>query len=181
MTPTDTDRLLASARASAEAGLSLCSYDVLRLLRVIEEHGREVLRLRAETKRLEGLLLDEPRPLSETEEELARARIAVDVLRRKLDQMTPTEAPPGAAPRATSAEGSTPSLSRPCSPPSSPTPPTGAPAAALSSVDAGSEGGSRAEARSPVCPDCRGSGVRRSHHRSVCLTCAGEGLLGGGR
>ena len=142
MTPTDTDRLLASARASAEAGLSLCSYDVLRLLQIIEEQGREVLRLRMQA---------------------------------------PTEAPPGAAPRATSAEGSTPSLSRPCSPPSSPAPPTGAPAAALASVDAGSEGGSRAEARSPVCPDCRGSGVRRSHYRSVCLTCAGEGLLGGGR
>ncbi len=46
MTPTDTDRFLASARTAAEAGLSLCSYDVLRLLRVIEEQGREVLRLR---------------------------------------------------------------------------------------------------------------------------------------
>lgn len=47
MTPTETDRFLAATRASAEAGLSLCSFDTLRLLQLLEEQGREILRLRS--------------------------------------------------------------------------------------------------------------------------------------
>lgn len=45
-TPTDTDRFLAAVRAEALGGLDVAPADVLRLLRVIEEQGREVLRLR---------------------------------------------------------------------------------------------------------------------------------------
>lgn len=130
------------------------------LVALVEDLGREVLRQRAETK-----------PLSERDRrELIRAALreasAADF---ESESVRRTEA---------ASPDDLPSLSRPCLPSSSPTPPTGSPAAALSSVDAGSEGGSRAEARSPVCPDCRGRGIVGLVR---CLTCAGEGLLGGGQ
>lgn len=48
MTPTDTDRFLAEIRGAAEGGAQIMPYDVLRIFEILEELGRENLRLRAE-------------------------------------------------------------------------------------------------------------------------------------
>ena len=53
MTPTETDRFLAEILGAAEGGAQIYSHDAMRLLRIIEGQGREVLRLRAEIARLE--------------------------------------------------------------------------------------------------------------------------------
>lgn len=110
MTPTDTDRFLAAVRSEAVAGLDVAPEDVLRLLEIVEDLGREVLRLKASEKA----------PASE-DRWLSKAL----ALEQDLGEL-----PPG-----------------------------------------GASGGA---ARSPVCPDCRGRG-------GACLTCAGDGLLGGAR
>lgn len=47
MIPTDTDLFLSSVRSEASKGLEVAPEDALRLLALVEEHGREVLRLRA--------------------------------------------------------------------------------------------------------------------------------------
>lgn len=47
MKPTETDLFLAEIRGAAEGGAQIYPQDVLRLVRLLEAHGREVLRLRS--------------------------------------------------------------------------------------------------------------------------------------
>lgn len=49
MKPTERDLFLAEIRGAAEGGAQIMPYDVLRLMKIIEDQGREVLRLRAGT------------------------------------------------------------------------------------------------------------------------------------
>lgn len=72
----DDARFMAEIRGAAEGGAQIMPADVLRIFRIF---GDEEL----ERKRLEILLLEDPRPLSEAEIELARERIDAAVRKSK--------------------------------------------------------------------------------------------------
>ena len=177
MIPTETDRFLAEIRGAAEGGAQIMPYDVLRILRIVEYQGREILRLRvSEPQPVSG-----PRSLNAELVALGVPRVTVALLsadeRRALIRAALREASAAdcesESVRRTEAASpdDLPSLSPP-----SPVPPASAGSAPDLSDAAGSGGGSESQ----LCPDCRGLG-KSGPWPATCLTCAGEGRIGGGR